>query len=97
MRISDWSSDVCSSDLNFSSFMASSRSVVGLRLRDDFRQRSRMPIGNLVDDLFRTLKPIGLALTGRADEFGQQRSPIVVDHCGRSEEHTSAVTNAHLV
>src|SRR3546814_6485957 len=87
MRISDWSSDVCSSDLCFVS--RNLRSVL-----DGFRQHRRIAqFQNIRPALLQPVKngsdgPLGISrdpLAGKAREIAGEIRPVM----HRSEEHTS--------
>src|SRR3546814_10783942 len=89
MRISDWSSDVCSSDLAAAIFAGASEKV---RERRQFLER-----GKLVDHAIETALLIGFQAHDRADrdiephgDQGTERRKLVGLHGNeRSEEHTS--------
>src|SRR3546814_7853267 len=82
MRISDWSSDVCSSDLRFEAPCRSCESCWGSHVRY-FRAEARMAFQ----------PPAGHTCWHRRRACAYSRSDRLLDHCrgrsARSEEHTS--------
>src|SRR3546814_8030665 len=98
MRISDWSSDVCSSDLDFRAFRASPQADGAvLAAAAALRQTRRMGEGDGTDLLI-----VGLSATDYVGHgTGTEGSEMCLQMLAldRSEEHTSElpVTNAHLV
>src|SRR3546814_8215297 len=88
MRMSDWSSDVCSSDLQFEQIGY----VRGMERLDQFLDVGGVflvqPFDDRVDERRVEHVVIGKRRRrgGRVDGFGQV---IVVAACRRSEEHTS--------
>src|SRR3546814_3035889 len=90
MRISDWSSDVCSSDLNADLEFVHFKIAHVLPVRLDHGERNAGDAeveeshSAAVDD------PQPDSLTGREQEFQVVRGRVAVDEEGiRSEEHTS--------
>src|SRR3546814_1464231 len=81
MRISDWSSDVCSSDL-----------VTGTGFEQPLpspRLRSRHPGRQLLGGLGAAARPRDAAAGGRRRMRGGGDRRIAINRIGRSEEHTS--------
>src|SRR3546814_9926508 len=84
MRISDWSSDVCSSDLGLHAPVHEAHAQLGQRLRQQFERAlrgRRDDLLGLVDD---RAHPVRLATFGarRADAFDQLRAPLRAQHHG---------------
>src|SRR3546814_2244166 len=81
MLISDWSSDVCSSDLNLSSRPVTDKDGQPVQSRDAVDRRNR-----LIEHLA-SLAPVPAALDQILHHFG---TDLVAEVTGRrSEEHTS--------
>src|SRR3546814_9150208 len=93
MRISDWSSDVCSSDLNRRDIQYASSSLPDFPIWTDFllegpgglRLVEKIPIG--VGDRVRRHQPVGIEIVERFAAFALRDD--VAHEGGRSEEHTS--------
>src|SRR3546814_8205552 len=91
MRISDWSSDVCSSDLATPASNTADKYGHGTILRD-----ARHPRAKLTPDGVRHIRSSGRSSRVMAEEFGVSLSVIKAVRSGqswksviRSEEHTS--------
>src|SRR3546814_6700675 len=91
MRISDWSSDVCSSDLGLGARQPVLGLALELRIADENRQHHFAAVEHILGgDLRRLLLPDQLAEC--AQPFGQCRAQpgfVRAAGGGRSEEHTS--------
>src|SRR3546814_9803395 len=93
MRISDWSSDVCSSDLEAGgNVVVPERAVVGIGIEHRRRQRLQLAVGNIERRQVREHAPAhaGIAMSR---ELLQRRvgrlAPPGAMAGARSEEHTS--------
>src|SRR3546814_12168884 len=80
MRISDWSSDVCSSDLHLGEFHHPG-AVVGGKAGEFGNLRKREAAGR-IDRLHFRLEFV----SGIGDDIGEQRVDIVLRQIARSEE-----------
>src|SRR3546814_6982267 len=97
MRISDWSSDVCSSDLfyDYDDKRKPTPSPVVAEIIDDFRNRAGLKRRDISDDeiVARTLYTmVNEGAKILEEDIAQRASDIdVVWLYGRSEEHTSEI------
>src|SRR3546814_7541650 len=95
MRISDWSSDVCSSDLELAETDALARHVaragIGRHDQDDVAEVDGLAVmigqAAMVHDLQQYVEQVGMRLFDLVEQ--QHAMRILIDRVGRSEEHTS--------
>src|SRR3546814_8295538 len=94
MRISDWSSDVCSSDLHHLGRFTSHESPVTNRAIKSARARAEFGAAEEVRDLVlrvvEAVRTVNRVLVDRVGEVGANRAFVgLLRIGGRSEEHTS--------
>src|SRR3546814_1871391 len=94
MRISDWSSDVCSSDLNLEQLASTSTMLASNkdRIPEDFDERhigSALNLLSHVDEHGSKIAETRLAILSAAEDFVSRLKIACKPLDDRSEEHTS--------